>query len=188
MIDSREFRDALGRYPTGVTIVSAFHEGRAVGMTVNSFASVSLDPPLVLWSIECETERYAMFRHAQTYAINVLAADQAGLAHACALQPDLRNCHALWTGEQAPLIDGAVAHFVCRQSAVHRGGDHDIIVGEVIDLDTPRDVPALVFYTSTYCEPGWSSSTLMPSGTASIVQSVGISTYSPRPHSGARSS
>lgn len=154
MIDSREFRDALGRYPTGVTIVSAFHEGRAVGMTVNSFASVSLDPPLVLWSIECETERYAMFRHAQTYAINVLAADQAGLAHACALQPDLRNCHAVWTGEQAPLIDGAVAHFVCRQSAVHRGGDHDIIVGEVIDLDTPRDVPALVFYTSTYCEPG----------------------------------
>ena len=52
------------------------------------------------------------------------------------------------------VIDGAVAHFVCRRSAVHRGGDHDIIVGEVIDLDTPRDVPALVFYTSTYCEPG----------------------------------
>lgn len=154
MIDSRAFRDALGRYPTGVTIVSAYDGGRAVGMTVNSFASVSLEPPLVLWSIETATERYDMFRHAKTYAINVLAADQAGLAHACALDPDLRNCHAGWSGDQAPLIDGAVAHFVCRQSAVHPGGDHEIIVGEVLEMDTPRDVPALVFYTSTYCEPG----------------------------------
>lgn len=154
MIDSRAFRDALGRYPTGVTIVTAYAGDRAVGMTVNSFASVSLDPPLVLWSVETATERYEIFRDAETYAINVLAADQAGLAHACALEPDLRNCYAAWTGEQAPLIDGAVARFVCRRQAVHPGGDHEIIVGEVVDMDTPRDVPALVFYTSTYCEPG----------------------------------
>ena len=154
MIDTRAFRDALGRYPTGVTIVSAFHGDRAIGMTVNSFASVSLEPPLVLWSVETATERYKVFRDAEIYAVNVLAADQAGLAHACALEPDLRNCHASWTGEQAPLIDGAVARFVCRQQAVHPGGDHDIIVGEVLDMDTPRDVSALVFYTSTYCEPG----------------------------------
>jgi flavin reductase (DIM6/NTAB) family NADH-FMN oxidoreductase RutF len=154
LTDRRSFRDALGRYPTGVTIVSAFVDGQAVGMTVNSFASVSLDPPLVLWSIEKGTERYKLFRDAETYAINVLAADQAGLAHACALDADLRACRASWTGEDAPLIDGAVSRFVCRQSAVHSGGDHDIIVGEVTRFDMPREAPALVFYTSTYCEPG----------------------------------
>ncbi|WP_300542922.1 flavin reductase family protein [Maricaulis sp.] len=154
MPDSRSFRDALGRYPTGVTIVSAYVDGRAVGMTVNSFASVSLEPRLLLWSVEKATERYRLFRNAKTYAINVLAADQAGLAHACALDADLRACHADWTGEAAPLIEGCVSRFLCRQTAVHPGGDHDIIVGEVTDFDTPREAPALVFYSSTYCEPG----------------------------------
>lgn len=154
MIDSRAFRDALGRFPTGVTIVSAFAGGQAVGMTVNSFASVSLDPPLVLWSIETASDRYRLFGGAETYAINVLAADQAGLAHACALEADLGRCRAGWTGKQAPWIDGAVARFLCRRKAVHPGGDHEIIVGEVTEFDTPREAPALVFYASTYCEPG----------------------------------
>lgn len=154
MTDSRSFRDALGRYPTGVAIVTAYDGGRAVGMTVNSFASVSLEPPLVLWSLERGTTRYAPFRQAVRYAINVLAADQAGLAHACALEADLRACHADWTDDEAPLIDGAVARFLCRQEAIHQGGDHDIIVGAVTRYDMLRDAPALVFYRSTYCEPG----------------------------------
>lgn len=154
MTDTRSFRDALGRYPTGVAIVTAYDGGQAVGMTVNSFASVSLDPPLVLWSLDRGTTRFDLFRGARTYAVNVLAGDQAGLAHACAIEADLAACHAEWTGEEAPLIEGAVARFLCRQSAVHQGGDHDIIVGEVVRFDTPRDAPALAFYRSTYCEPG----------------------------------
>ena len=101
MTDSRSYRDALGRYPTGVTIVTTYVEGKAIGMTVNSFASVSLDPRLVLWSVEHGTDRYKRFAEAQDYAINVLAADQAGLAHACAIEPDLRACHAEWQGETA---------------------------------------------------------------------------------------
>ncbi|MHA6288488.1 flavin reductase family protein [Maricaulis sp. CAU 1757] len=154
MTDIRSLRDALGRYPTGVAVVTAHVEGQAVGMTINSFASVSLKPPLVLWSVELGTDRYKLFRNAETYAINVLAADQAALAHACAMEADLAACRAEWTGEAAPLIDGAVAQFTCRQSAVHRGGDHDIIVGEVLRFATPRDVPALVFYRSAFGGPG----------------------------------
>ena len=154
MADSRSLRDVLGRYPTGVAIVTTYVDGKALGMTVNSFASVSLDPPLVLWSIEKASERYGIFDGAAHWGVNVLAADQAGLAHACALDPDLAACRSSWQGEQVPLIDGAVAHLVCQAEAVHPGGDHDILVGRVLEFDTPRDAPALVFYRSTYCEPG----------------------------------
>ncbi len=154
MADNRSFRDALGRYPTGVAIVTAFVDGKALGMTVNSFASVSLDPPLVLWSIETASERYGIFDKAEHWGVNVLAADQAGLAHACALEADLAACHTGWSGETVPLIDGAVARLTCKAEAVHAGGDHDIMVGRVLAIDTPRDVPSLVFYRSTYCEPG----------------------------------
>ncbi len=154
MNDSRAFRDILGRYPTGVTIVSAYFNGEAQGVTVNSFASVSLDPPLVLWSIERATERYTMFREAEIYAINILASDQADLAHACALSPDLRSCRASWTGEEAPLLDGAIAHFTCRQAHVYAGGDHDIIVGEVTAMSAPRDAKALTFCRGRYGQLG----------------------------------
>ncbi|WP_417488757.1 flavin reductase family protein [Maricaulis sp.] len=154
MIDNRAFRDALGCYPTGVTIVSTYSGGTALGMTVNSFASVSLDPPLVLWSIERSTHRYDLLRNARDYAINILAHDQREMAEACAQEADLALCGASWTGDVAPMIDGAVARLVCRQHAVHAGGDHDIIIGEVIALDTPRTVASLVFVRGGYGEAG----------------------------------
>lgn len=119
-------------------------------MTVNSFASVSLDPPLVLWSIERTTHRYPLLRHAHDYAINILAHDQSAMAEACAHEADLAACGASWSGETAPMIEGAVARLLCRQLAVHAGGDHDIIVGEVIEFDTPRTVPSLVFVRGGY--------------------------------------
>jgi flavin reductase (DIM6/NTAB) family NADH-FMN oxidoreductase RutF len=152
--NSRSFRDVLGRYPTGVALVTAFSDGRALGITVNSFASVSLDPPLILWSIERDTERHGIFRDAEHFAINILASDQADLAHACALEADLAKCRHSWTGETAPLIDGAVGHLVCRLHSVMPGGDHDIILGEVAEFATVRDVPALVFYRGGYSQPG----------------------------------
>lgn len=154
MIDSRAFRDALGCYPTGVTIVSTFVDGAALGMTVNSFASVSLDPRLVLWSIERTTNRYDLLRHARDFAINILAHDQAAMAEMCAQEADLAKCGASWSGDVAPLIDGAVAHLLCRQHAVHPGGDHDIIIGEVIAFDRPRPVDSLLFMRGRYGSAG----------------------------------
>jgi flavin reductase (DIM6/NTAB) family NADH-FMN oxidoreductase RutF len=93
----REFRDALGRYPTGVALVTLMAEGRALAMTVNSFASVSLDPPLILWSVDRKSGRYELFRDAPHFAVNVLAADQEGLSNACARDDDLDASGARWS-------------------------------------------------------------------------------------------
>ena len=154
MSKSRDFRDILGRYPTGVAIVSARVGGKPVGVTVNSFASVSLDPPLVLWSIERDRDRYELFDGVEHYAINILAGDQAGAAHACALDPDLTRCGIETHGEDVPVLPDSVGYLLCRRTAVHPGGDHDIIVGEVLRHALLRDEPALLFYRGAYGEPG----------------------------------
>lgn len=152
MDKARAFRDALGRFPTGVALITLFDEGRARAMTVNSFSSVSLDPPLILWSVARDSLRHAPFLNADVFAVNVLGADQQFLSTQCAQNDDLGASGAQWsTGESgAPLVDEAVARFECRRSAVHRGGDHDIIIGEVTHFDAPRDAPSLVFYRSGY--------------------------------------
>ena len=80
----RNYRDALGRFPTGVALVTLSDEGRALAMTVNSFSSVSLDPPLILWSVDHNSRRYELFRNTPRFAVNVLAADQEALSNACA--------------------------------------------------------------------------------------------------------
>lgn len=154
MFSSRNFRDALSRYPTGVTLVTAFHEGRALGVTVNSFASVSLDPPLILWSAAKDTERCRIFTAAEHFAVNILAADQRDLAEACAGEPDLQSLGARWLGSATPLIDGAIAQLVCRRWAVHPGGDHEIILGEVTAIHEPRRAAALTFHEGGYGASG----------------------------------
>lgn len=150
MINSRNFRNALGRYPTGVAIVGAYVDGEALGMTINSFASVSLDPPLVLWSIETNSERRSIFETAPFYSISILAHDQSNLAHACAQDADFNACEIRWDGDRAPLVHDAVATFLCKPFAAYPGGDHEILVGEVVEMATPRDVAALEFYRGNY--------------------------------------
>lgn len=152
MDKAREYRDALGLYPTGVALVTLLHDGSARAMTINSFASVSLEPPLVLWSVARDSLRYRLFRDAEVFAINILAADQEALATACAQSDDLEAAGAAWTeGEGgAPLVNGAVARLECVRDAVHPGGDHDIIIGRVTAFDRPRRAPALVFHRSAY--------------------------------------
>lgn len=152
----RDYRDALGRFPTGVALVTLIAEGRALAMTVNSFASVSLDPPLILWSVDKRSSRYELFRDAPVFAVNVLAADQEGLSNACARDDDLDASGASWATGQggAPMVEGCVARFECALDAVHPAGDHDIIVGRVTAYDMPRTAPALVFHRSAYEKAG----------------------------------
>lgn len=148
----RAFREALSRFPTGVTLITAMEEGRARAMTVNSFSSVSLEPALVLWSLGRDSERYRLFSKAPVFGINVLAADQVELSAACARQDDLTAAGANWQEREsgAVFVEDAIARFDCRTTAVHEAGDHDIIIAEVLDFDTPRDAPALVFNRSAY--------------------------------------
>jgi len=129
--DSRAFRRCLGQYPTGVTVITACHGDELVGMAVNSFAAVSLEPPLVLWSIRRESKSLAAFLGASHFAVNILAADQVQASHWFgAGHPDrfqLVPWHAGASG--APLLDGALAHLECRRVQLDEGGDHLILRG-----------------------------------------------------------
>lgn len=156
MDKARAFRDALGRFPTGVALITLMDAGRARAMTVNSFSSVSLDPPLILWSVAKDSLRYAAFRDAEVFAVNVLGADQEFLSNACAQNDDLGASGAQYSvaANGAPVVEDAVARFECSRTAVHPGGDHDIIIGEVTGFDAPREAPALVFYRSKYHAAG----------------------------------
>ena len=136
--NERQLRDALAQFATGVTIVCAraAHD-RYVGFTANSFSSVSLDPPLVLWTISQRSASLAVFNAAERYAINVLAAAQVDLARRFS-RPHADRFASVpfrlgWS--DAPLIDGCVAWFECRQHARHRAGDHVVFIGEVITVE-----------------------------------------------------
>lgn len=146
----RDYRDALGRYPTGVTVVTAFDDGRPVGITVNSFASVSLQPRLILWSLGRDSVRFEAFARTDAFAVNILAADQEAIAVACAVQGDLPEGGWIAGAHRAPLLTGALARLQCRTHARHEGGDHLIIVGEVLAYDMGPDAPALTYHRSGY--------------------------------------
>lgn len=128
----RAFRTALGRFATGVTLVTCDSEIGPIGITANSFASVSLDPPLVLWSPARASRRFAAFAAARDYAIHVLRDDQMALAQAFTAHGQAWDGVG-WTlsGAGVPMIDDTLARFECRRTALHDGGDHAIIVGEV---------------------------------------------------------
>ena len=106
----------------------------------------------MLWSLGRDSARYALFRHAPTFGINVLAFDQVELSTRCARQDDLNGAGAQWIEREsgAVFVEGAIARFDCRVTAVHEAGDHEIIVAQVLDFDTPREAPALVFNRSAY--------------------------------------
>jgi flavin reductase (DIM6/NTAB) family NADH-FMN oxidoreductase RutF len=131
---SQEFRTALGMFATGVTIVTArTTHGSVIGLTANSFNSVSLDPPLVLWSLAQAAASLPAFRGGSHYAINVLAADQKLLAERFALKGADRWAGVSFTEGMggAPLLTGAAATFECFNRSRYDEGDHVIFVGEV---------------------------------------------------------
>ena len=152
-LDPLEFRAALGQFATGVCLITLRTDaGRELALTVNSFASVSLDPPLVLWSLQEDSEVYADFREAQHYAISVLSSDQQALSsyYAGKDQHDVKPEHARPGSHGVPLIRGAVAVFECDLEATHAGGDHLIIVGRVQTMHNEDDNNPLVFHNGQY--------------------------------------
>jgi flavin reductase (DIM6/NTAB) family NADH-FMN oxidoreductase RutF len=129
-----QFRSALGMFATGVTIVTArAANGRMVGLTANSFNSVSLHPPLVLWSLSHAAASMAVFRSGSHYCINVLAADQHELAQRFAAKDVDRFAGVSFVegANGAPVLDGAAATFECFNRSRYDEGDHAIFVGEV---------------------------------------------------------
>ncbi|MFT4246936.1 MAG: flavin reductase family protein [Pseudomonas sp.] len=145
----RTLRNLLGSYPTGVAIVTTRGaEGRAVGLTINSFASLSLDPPLVLWSLVSHSPSLALFRDGAHFAINILAAGQEELARRFA-NPAVPDKFAEVAVQQAPegipVIDGALATLVCANDHCRDVGDHLLLVGRVVRTASRPGAP-LVFH------------------------------------------
>ncbi|MFA9444322.1 flavin reductase family protein [Egicoccus sp. AB-alg6-2] len=153
--DDAAFRAALGRFATGVAVMTAVTDGVAHGMTANAVSSVSLTPQLVLVCVERTAVMAERVRTAGSFALSFLAADQVALSawFADPTRPDEAQfaevaCRTEASG--APVLEGTVAWVDCRVEAIHTAGDHDIVVGEVLALGTgPADDP-LLYYASDY--------------------------------------
>lgn len=151
--DNRALRNALGRFATGVAVVTAIDpDGHPIGLTVNSFSAVSLNPPLVLWCLDNTSHNLAAFRRAGHHAINVLAAGQArSLQPFChvAGRPFRRSALAPWR-RRAPLLPGCCASFEVANEAAHPGGDHTIFVGRVERFSETSAIAPLLFHAGQY--------------------------------------
>jgi flavin reductase (DIM6/NTAB) family NADH-FMN oxidoreductase RutF len=145
-IDPRDFRNALGTYATGVTIITAAAaDGKPYGLTCNSFASVSLNPPLVLWSLVIFSQGMSIFQNASHFAVNVLGASQRALATKFATPSVDRFEGVAWTPGlgNAPVLADSVANFQCRAVNRYYGGDHVIFLGAVEAYAYNRQEPLL---------------------------------------------
>jgi flavin reductase (DIM6/NTAB) family NADH-FMN oxidoreductase RutF len=145
-IDPRDFRNALGSYATGVTVITALGpDGKPVGLTCNSFASVSLNPPLVLWSLLIYSPSVGVFQNASHFAVNVLGVSQQDLAVQFATRSDDKFAGVAWERGlgDAPMLANAVATFQCRSVDRYYGGDHVIFLGAVEAYAYNRDEPLL---------------------------------------------
>lgn len=135
--DSAEFRWALGKFATGVTVVTATsYDGELAGVTVNAFSSVSLDPPLVLFCLANTLATLPLFSVGRSFAINILAEGQIECAkHYGGIGEGNSTPHDTTAGDSGcPMLDGSLVSLECRSAAVHDGGDHKIIVAEVVNI------------------------------------------------------
>jgi flavin reductase (DIM6/NTAB) family NADH-FMN oxidoreductase RutF len=145
----REFRNTLGRFATGVTVITAIENGTAHGMTANAFVSVSLDPPLVLVSLSNQSHMCRILPAAGRFGISVLAEDQRHLSdHFAGIQTDAMEIQ-FKNRNGAALLEGAVAHFAVRIMDIYPAGDHTLFVGKVEYFEHHEDKP-LLFYAGKY--------------------------------------
>lgn len=149
---ARRFRDTLARFCSGVTVVTSMSGGEPVGMTCQSFASVSLQPPLVMF-IPAKTSRaWPLMRRAGFFTVNFLAASQEHLSNAFATKGADKFAGVSWsqgtTG--APVLDGALGHIDCTVHVVYEVGDHYLVVGRVQDLQVGDDADPLLFFKGAY--------------------------------------
>ncbi|ARU01301.1 flavin reductase family protein [Yoonia vestfoldensis] len=148
--DSSRFRAALGSFTTGVTIITTDSPEGPIGIVANSFASVSLDPPLVLWSPAKSSKRFAHFAGARRFAIHVMAADQRDICTAIlGSKTAIRNVPTHLSHCGMPIIAGALATFECNLETSHDAGDHLIIIGRVTKAHHTQGQP-LTFHGGQY--------------------------------------
>lgn len=154
-VTPREMRDAMGCFATGITVITALDgDGRHVGLTANSFNSVSLEPPLVLFSLDRRANCVDAFNADMAFTVNVLGADQQAVSNHFASKADdkFADLDFVWQagGNGCAMLDGAIASFECVTDAVHEGGDHVIVVGRVTGLNQIEDASPLLYFQGRY--------------------------------------
>jgi 3-hydroxy-9,10-secoandrosta-1,3,5(10)-triene-9,17-dione monooxygenase reductase component len=154
-IDSRRFRDVMGRFATGVTVVTVAHEGVIRGMTANAFSSVSADPAMLLICIDQHSSMYPIFQVAEAFGVNILTEEQEQVSRSFAQRGEKRQEMGGYPYRfgrlGAPILDGVLAWSECRVEHRYRGGDHIIVVGRVEDMAIERpDAAPLLFFGGQY--------------------------------------
>ncbi|MCI4367508.1 MAG: flavin reductase family protein [Thermoplasmata archaeon] len=166
--DSPEFRRAMARWPTGVSVVTTRADGQDSGLTVNALVSISLHPPLVLVSLTLDAASTPLIDRSGRFAVNFLAADQRALSERFALavpaeQKFLEVPMHRGLGD-VPLLDGAVTYLECRVRSAENVEDHRLFIGAVERLGPVREVPPLLFYHSQYGVQGMDGEVRLPHG------------------------
>jgi flavin reductase (DIM6/NTAB) family NADH-FMN oxidoreductase RutF len=147
-MDDRQFRTAMGKFATGVTVIATEVEGNIHGMTANAFMSVSLDPKLIVISVREQAQILSKLQESKTFSVNILAEDQQEVSMIFAGQiKDKQVEFGRLDGK--PVIPGAIAQIACEVSAEHVEGDHTLVIGKVTDIHL-EDKEALIFYSGKY--------------------------------------
>lgn len=155
--ESAALRSALGRFATGVTLATCCDAtGTSVGLTVNSFGALSLEPPLVQWSLRCESPSLPAFQSAEHFAINVLTEAHVELSRRFAAPHGKRFEHGRWHAGRlgCPVLAGALAVFECARRSAERHGDHMLFIGEVLHHSAGHAGSPLLFHASRYRRMG----------------------------------
>jgi 3-hydroxy-9,10-secoandrosta-1,3,5(10)-triene-9,17-dione monooxygenase reductase component len=152
---ARQFRDVLGLFCTGVTVVTSVSDGNPVGMTCQSFSSVSLDPPLVLFVPARSSRAWPVIQRTGRFCVNVLGADQEPVSAQMATKGADKFTGIEWHPAEAtgsPVIEGSLAHLDCTIHTVHESGDHYVVIGRVEHLETTGrdDVSPLLYFRGRY--------------------------------------
>lgn len=151
-IDQATYRQVLGHFPTGVTVIAGMDGDDPVGLAVGSFFSLSLDPALVGFCVDKSSSSWARMAPTGTFCVNVLGADQEDVCRRFASSGDDKFAGIGWKPAESgsPLLDGVLAWIDCAVDAVHDGGDHHIVVGRVLGLDVGAEGGPLVFFRGGY--------------------------------------
>ncbi|GAB2760374.1 hypothetical protein GCM10027020_10990 [Nocardioides salsibiostraticola] len=150
---ARNFRDVLGRFASGVTVVTTTSNGVPVGMTCQSFSSVSLDPPLVLFVPAKTSRAWPMIQRAGTFCVNFLADEQAELSNTMASRGIDKFADVDWTPSPetgSPILPGTLGYVDCTIHAAHESGDHFVVIGKVVDLQVSEAEKPLLFFQGKY--------------------------------------
>jgi flavin reductase (DIM6/NTAB) family NADH-FMN oxidoreductase RutF len=153
VFDVRGFRNALGCFPTGVAVITTTSSAEQhMGITVNSFASVSLDPPMVLWCLDKKSDRFGAFTNAPCYTINILGTEHQSVSSRLAKQGEhnLDGIPMHPTKMGPPALEDALAIFECTSEQIHDAGDHVILVGRVVRYHRHDAGAPLVFFKGKY--------------------------------------